>query len=98
METIPTFALKGIIENKMENRRWDLNMNLLWYILSSSASKSFTSLKLVLLSWWKKELDLSVTVCTENYITFYKIHRNLKRCISIICQMPTVFIKFSFLG
>lgn len=97
METIPTFALKGIVENKVGEQKMGFEYESP-LVPSELFSKSFTSLKLVLLSWWKKELDLSVSVCTENYLMLYNIYRNLKRCISIICQMPTVFIKFSFLG
>lgn len=96
METIPTFALKGIVENKVREQKMGFEYESP-LVPSELFSKSLTSRKLVLLSWWK-ELDLSVSVCTENYTTFYKIYRNLKRWISIICQMPTVFIKFSFLG
>lgn len=33
----------------------------------------------------------SLTVPTEFYIMFYKVEGNFKKCVIIICQMPTLY-------
>ena len=85
---------KGVIESKFGEHEMGLEYESP-LVPSELFSISFTGS-----SWLGRRKDQisSLTVRTEYYITFYKVHGNFKKPIIIICQMPAVFIELDFLG